>query len=205
MSEYAKGKVCVGFSYPVVAKYAAAAGVVSLTNGMVLARGVAVDVSVNTAGDNEFYADNALAESENDVFESGSLKLTVDGLFAEAERFITGQAEAVDEKFGETSVKLTKHSVQTVAPYVAVGVIAKYRSGGKTIFTPHIFPKTKFKAPGLKADTQGKSISWQVQELEAAICRDDSATADWKWVGEDFATEAEAKAALNTVCAVAAE
>lgn len=195
--EYAKGRVCTGFSYPLVAKYNAAGGAVTLSDPMVLARGVGVDISVNVAGENEFYADNALAESENDVFESGSLKLTVDGLFDKANRMISGQAEPEEATFGEQKVKLTKYAADAVPPYVAVGVIVEYKSAGKKIYTPTVVVKTKFKPAGTNAQTRGKTTTWQTQDLEATIHRADDGS--WKWVGEDFTTEAEAKTALNTI------
>lgn len=201
--EKAAGKVCVGFSYPVVAKYAANGGQVTLSAGRVLARGVSVDISVNTQDSTDFYADDVLAESSGELFKDGSIKLTVDGLLTEAERFISGQPEAQEVTFGETKVQLTKHSTKTDAPYVAVGVIAKYVSNGVELWVPYIFPKTKFKPAGLKAQTRGESISYQTQDLEATLHREDTEEANWKWVGEEFTTEAEAKAALNAVCAVA--
>lgn len=196
-SEYAVGRVCTGFSYPLVGLYGYAGGVVSITKPMVLARGVGVDISVNVASDNEFFADNALAESENDIFESGSLKLTVDGLFDKASRLISGQAEPAEVAFGESKVKLTKYSADAQPPYVTVGVIVEYKSAGQRIYTPTVVVKTKFKPAGTTAQTRGKTTSWQTQDLEAVIHRADDG--NWKWVGEDFATESEAKAALNTI------
>lgn len=198
---YAVGRVCTGFSYPLVALYAANGGNVTLSKGMVLARGVSVDISVNTASDNEFYADNMLAESENDIFESGTLKLTVDGLFDTANRMISGQAEPAEETFGEKKIKLTKYAAEAQPPYVAVGVIVEYKSAGKRIYAPVVVVKTKFKPAGTAAQTRGKSTSWQTQDLEATIHRADDG--NWKWVGEDFATEAEAKAALNAIFGLA--
>lgn len=197
MENYAAGKVAVGFSYPLVALYNANGSTVTLSNAMVLARGVSVDIRANVASDNEFYADNVLAESENDVFESGSLKLTVDGLFGAAERMISGLEEPQEVTFGEAKVKLTKHAVDAKAPYVAVGVIVAYKSNGKKIFTPTVVVKTKFKPVDTAAQTRGKTTSWQTQDLEAVIHRAEDG--NWKWVGEDFATEDEAKAALNAV------
>lgn len=197
--EYAKGRVCTGFSYPLVAKYNAAGGAVSLSEAMVLARGVGVDLSINTASDNDFYADNALAETETGVFESGSLRLTVDGLFEEANRMIFGQKAAEEVTFGENKVKLTKYSANAETPYIAVGMIVEYKSNGKFMYVPTVFPKTKFSTAGLSAQTRGKTVSYQTQTLEAAIHRCENAEAEWKWVGEDFTTEAAAKTALNTI------
>lgn len=203
MENYAKGRVATGFSYPVVGLYGCAGGVVSITEGMVLARGVSVDIKVNVASDNEFYADNALAESDNDIFESGTMKLTVDGLFGTAERLISGQAEPAEVSFGESKVKLTKHSTNVQPPYIAVGVIVEYRSNNKKIYVPSIIVKTKFKPLGTNVQTRGKTTSWQTQDLEATIHRVDDAEASWKWEGEDFTTEAEAKAVLNTIFSIA--
>ena len=200
--EYAVGRVCTGFSYPVVGKYACAGNAVNITNGMVLARGVGVDISINTASENEFYADNALAESENDVFESGSLKLTVDGLFDTANRLISGQAEPAEVTYGESKVKLTKYAADAAAPYISVGVIVEYKSAGKRMYTPTVIVKTKFKPAGTSAQTRGKTVSWQTQDLEATIHRAEDG--NWKWVGEDFATEAEAKAALDAIFGIVA-
>ena len=194
---YAVGRVTTGFSYPLVAKYSADGGKVTLSDAMVLARGVGVDIRVNVAGDNEFYADNMLAESENDIFESGTLKLTVDGLFDKANRMISGQAEPVEETFGEKKINLTKYAADAQPPYVAVGVIVEYKSAGKRIYVPTVLVKTKFKPADTSAQTRGKTTSWQTQDLEATIHRADDDS--WKWVGEDFGTEADAKAALNAI------
>lgn len=201
--EYAKGRVATGFSYPVVGLYGCVGGTVSITKGMVLARGVSVDISVNTASDNEFYADNVLAESDNDIFESGALKLTVDGLFGTAERLISGQAEPAEVTYGESKVKLTKHSANAQPPYISVGVVVEYRSNSKKIYVPTTILKNKFKPLGTSAQTRGKTTSWQTQDLEAVIHRADDADNSWKWVGEDFPTEAEAKAVLNTIFGIA--
>lgn len=199
MENYAKGRVATGFSYPLVGLYGCAGGVVTITKGMVLARGVNVDISVNVASDNEFYADNALAESDNDIFESGTLKLGVDGLFGTAERLISGQAEPQEVTYGESKVKLTKHSTNAQPPYIAVGVIVEYRSNNKKIYVPTTIIKTKFKPLGTNVQTRGKTTSWQTQDLEATIHRADDAESSWKWIGEDFATEAEAKAVLDAI------
>lgn len=200
-NEYAVGRVTTGFSYPVVGLYACNGGKVEITKGRVLARGVGVDIKINTSSENEFYADNALAESENDVFESGSMKLTVDGLFDAAERMISGQADPEEATYGETKVKLAKYAADAQPPYISVGVIVEYKSKNKKIYVPNVVVKTKFKPTGTSAQTRGKTTSWQTQDLETTIHRAEDG--NWKWVGEDFATEAEAKAVLNTIFGIA--
>ena len=64
----AAGKVCTGFSKPYVAKYSNAGGVVSYSGCMQLARGVSVSLSLDTTDDNNFYADNIVAETAAAVF-----------------------------------------------------------------------------------------------------------------------------------------
>lgn len=197
------GRVIVGFSHPVVAKYNNAGGVVTYSGGMVLARGVEVDLSIETDDDNNFYADNALAESANGEFASGAAKLIVDGLHADPERFILGLPEPKDVPYGESTVKVTKHGKNAKPPYVGIGFVVDYKSGGGHIYVPVILNKGKFRQHGTKAKTREDKTSWQTQELEADLHRDDSDDASWKWVGEDQASEAEAIAVLHGLLNVA--
>ena len=57
MSSY----VTIGFSKPYVAKYSAAGTNVTYTGGMDLGRGVSLSLDIETADDNNFYADNVIA------------------------------------------------------------------------------------------------------------------------------------------------
>ena len=87
----ANGAVTTGYSYPVVALYNNNGGTVSYTGGMDLARGVSVDPSIETSGDNNvFYANNAAAEEAQQRFRRGTATLTVDGLLRAAENLILG-------------------------------------------------------------------------------------------------------------------
>ena len=188
---FAAGKVCTGFSKPYAAKYNASGGVISFTEGRVLARGVNVKVAPDSSDDNGFYADNQLAESDNGVFTGGTLTLTVDGLLTAAERMLMGLPEAgADGWIG--------YGDNQQVPDVAVGYIARYMSGGVTTYTPTILVKTKFNQLSLSAATQEQEIDWQTQELTARIMRGENANHDWKLIPEnDYATEAEAEAALR--------
>lgn len=189
---FAAGKVCTGFSKPYVAKYNASGGVISFTEGRVLARGVNVQVAPDSSDDNGFYADNQLAESDNGVFTGGTLTLTVDGLLTSAEKMLMGLPEAgADGWIG--------YGDDQQVPDVAVGYIARYMSGGVTTYMPTILVKTKFNQLSLSAATQEQEIDWQTQELTARIMRGDDANHNWKYIPEEsFATEAEAEAALRT-------
>lgn len=189
---FAAGKVCTGFSKPYVARYSANAGIINFTGGRRLARGVNVSLEPEASNDNNFYADNQTAESASGVFTRGTVTLTVDGLFMDAERFIQGlPAAGSDGWVGYGDSKET--------PDIAVGYIARYMSGGVTTYVPTVLPKTKFGLFNQSAATQQEEIDWQTQELTANVMRADNANHDWKFVAEtEFATEEEAERALQT-------
>lgn len=186
----ANGKVCTGFSKPYVAKYSASGGVVSYTEGRALARGVEVSLSPDSSDDNKFYADNVEAETASGIFTGGTVTLTVDGLFIEAERFIMGLPAAGADGF-------TAYGDQQKAPYVGIGYIARYMSDGVTSYVPTIIAKAKFSIPEQNASTQEDAIDWQTQELTASITRGDDADHNWKYVGAGYETEELAETALK--------
>lgn len=201
----ANGKVCTGFSDPFVAKYACAGGAVTFSGGMPLARGVNVSISPDVSDGDVFYADNQAAESDEGQFTGGTVKLTVDGLHQAAERFIYGLPEPVEVPYGENQkAMMTKHGKSANAPYVGVGVVVRYQSAGVTTYVPIILVKAKFKTAGTEAATQEEGKNWQTQDLEASLHRDDTESADWKWVGEDMNTRDEALAVLKGILNVAA-
>ena len=201
----AAGKVCTGFSHPYVAKYSAEGGKVSFSDGMRLARGVKVSIAPDVGDDNVFYADNGAAESESGVFTGGTVKLTVDGLLQEAERFVYGLPAPSEVAYGETQkAMMTKHGAKAKPPYLGIGVVVRYQSDGVVTYVPLILVKAKFKTAGTEAATQEDKKTWQTQELEANLFRDDTEDADWKWVGEDLPTEAEAESIIKGIFCVAA-
>ena len=187
----AAGKVCTGFSKPYVAKYAASNSTVTYTAGQLLARGVNVTATPETSDDNNFYADNVVAESEAGTFTGGSINLTVDGLLVAAERLIMGLPAA-----GENG--LTAYGDNMSIPDVGIGFIARYQSGGGVTYTPIIFPRTAFELIETSAATQEENIDWQTQDLTATIKRAEDANRNWKYVGGELETEAAAEAVIKT-------
>jgi phi13 family phage major tail protein len=187
----AAGKVCTGFSLPYVAKYSNTGNAVTYSNGMKLARGVNVSIDPESSEDNGFFADNVLAENADATFTSATLTLTVDGLLKAAEEMIMGVAAPGTDGWIEYG------DDQTV-PYVGVGFIARYMSDGVTTFTPYVLAKCMFNQVPTNAETQEETINWQTQELTARVMRGDDAKHNWKYVGDDFETEAAAEAALKT-------
>lgn len=188
----ANGKVCTGFSMPWVALYAASAGSVTYSGGMALARGVSVQLDVEAGSDNDFYADNVMAESGDTAFQSGTLSLTVDGLKAAARKLISGvtSTKTVNSVSGDVYDDLQ------VVPYVGVGFVVRHMEAGVTTYAPIVIHKVKFNPEGLEAATQEEEIDWQTEELEGKILRDDSTNHAWKTIFADQTTE---EAALDVI------
>lgn len=192
----AAGKVCTGFSKPYVAKYAASGTTITYSDGQLLARGVDVEIEPETADDNNFYADNVLAESGDKVFTGGSITLTVDGLFVAAEKLIMGLPTT-------TTGDWIDYDDDQSVPYVGIGFIARYMSDGVTSYTPYVLCKCRFNEISTSAATQEDQIDWQTQELTATIYRGDSAKHAWKKLGKtDYSTEDAAEAAIKTLFAI---
>lgn len=187
----AAGKVCVGFSKPYVAVYSNSGTTITYSDGRVLARGVDVSIEPETSDDNKFYADNTEAETDAGTFSGGTLSLTVDGLHQEAESLIMGLPAA------DQSGWISYGDSQTV-PFVGVGYIAKYMSGGEITYVPTVIPKVVFNQISSAHATSEDSLNFQTQALTAQIKRADDADRSWKYLGEPQTTEALAEAAIKT-------
>lgn len=185
---------------PWVALYAESLGTVSYSSGIPLARGVDVTISVEGDSDNNFYADNVLAETDRQAFSSGTLTLTVDGLKDAARKLISGVStvESVTVSTG-TAVSFDVYDDQASVPYVGVGFVVRYMEDGVTSYVPVIIKKVKFSDPEITAATQNESIDWQTQSLEGTIMRDDSANHAWRMIGVAQTTEAAAYNAIKAV------
>nr|DAI81896.1 MAG TPA: tail tube protein [Caudoviricetes sp.] len=200
----AAGKVCTGFSMPYVAKYSNVGSVVTYSGVMQLARGVSVSLSLDTTDDNVFHADNVSAETAAAIFTGGTATLTVDGLLAEAEKFILGLPETTKVPAGGAQVDVSHYGDGMEIPYVGIGFVVRYQSGGVVTYAPVVLAKARFQQPGLDAATQEESIDWQTQELTATLMRDDTASHDWKLVGADQSTEEAAVEVLKAILGGAA-
>lgn len=186
----ANGRVITGFSKPYIANYAASGTTVTYSGGMVLARGVSVSLAPESADDNKFYADNVTAETAAGVFTGGTATITVDGLNPDARALAYGLPEAGSDGW-------TADGDTTNAPYVGIGYIVRYMSGGNVIYVPTVLAKTRLSIPAEEASTQEDEIDWQTTALDFTLMRDDSANHNWRFIGADFTTEEAAEAALK--------
>ena len=183
------GRVCTGFSKPYVAVYSNSGTTVTYSSGQLLARGVSVNLQPEASEDNNFYADNLVAESGAGEFIGGTVEFEVDGLFRDTEDLIYGSPAAVDGWVADGDAG--------DIPYCGAGFIVRWMSEGVTTYQPIVLPKIKFSLPEEERKTQEDDISWQTTTLKAALMRDDTANKTWRYRGSSYSTEAEAESALK--------
>lgn len=184
--------VTTGFSRIHVAKYANAGGAITYSGCRELARAKSMDAKVETTSDNNFYANNQVAETEPAQFKSGSATIVVDGLDQDEEAFILG-IEAAQASGSDPAEVAYGDGLNP--PYVGIGAVKRQMHNGVASYRPVIFTKSRFGIPSESAATQEESINWQTQTLTATILRDDSAKRNWKIIPrKNFATEEEAVA-----------
>lgn len=184
--------VTTGFSRIHVAKYSNVGSLVTYSDCRELARARNMETSVNTSEDNNFYANNRVAEQEPAQFVSGSANIGVDGLDPEEEAFILGitpttaAANGVDEiEYGDALNPL----------YVGIGAVKRQQLNNVPSFRPIIFTKARFAIPSEAAQTQETAVNWQDQTLTATLLRDDTTKRNWKIIPKkNFPTEDEAVA-----------
>ena len=186
----ANGRIITGFSKPYVAKYAESSGTVTYSDGMPLARGVEVQIEPEATEDNNFYADNVIAENEAGIFTGGTLTLTVDGLKDAANKLIYGLPTADSDGW-------YNYDTDQAVPHCGVGFVVRVQESGAVSFVPMILTKIQFNEPSTTATTAEDSIEWQTEELTAQIFRDDTAKRCWKKLGTAVSTEAAAEALIK--------
>lgn len=182
----------IGFSNPYIADYVHdGAGGVTYRNGMRAGRGVSRSITPEAASaDNNFYCDNAEGESDTGVFKSATLSLELAELTAGAQKRMLGAKTKQREINGKT-VETVDFADSMTPPYLGYGDIEKDMEHGQTLWTAIILKKVKFKTPTKSATTQGESISWQTQTIEAEAKKDDTADHSWQEFAQ-FESESEA-------------
>lgn len=187
----------IGLSKPYVAKYSANGGTPSYSGGILLAKAVEMNIEIESASDNDFYADNEIAETES-TFSNGTLTFTPDDLDQTSIAFILGMTETKVDGGTELVYDNTQNP-----PYLGFGAIIKKQKAGALKWRAIVLPKIKFNNPADAATTQGESIEWQTTELTASINRDDSEKQVWKREAT-FDTEAAAEAYIKTKLGITA-
>ncbi len=188
----------IGVSKPYVAKYSNTDTTVSYTSGQILDKMTEIDISINSAEDNNFYADNSIAESDSS-FSGGSVTVNTADLGPEATALVLGITPVpiadisgvTDEDVNELIFDDDQRS-----PYLGFGCIIKKRVNNVDKWRAIILTKIMLAVPNDAATTQGETIEWQTPQLTGTIMRDDSAKHAWKREAT-FTTEAQAEAYIK--------
>ena len=196
-----KSVVTTGFSNIHVALYAAENGAVSYTSVHKLGRSVSMSTDISTSDDNNFYADDRLAETETgSAFTDGSGTMTIDGLTPDDEAFLMGLKAGDKVTVGSNEVETLEYGAEMDPPYIGIGAVKKVQRDGKSYWGAMVLCKCRCKVPGDDASTQEDQIDWQTQDIDFTIMRDDSTKNRWKVIPKKlFETENDAVAFIKKV------
>ena len=183
----------IGLKYPVVGKYNESGGTVSHTDGMVLAKAIQANMSINLFNA-MLYADDGLSESDKG-FQDGTIGLNVDDLSQDAAKFIFGATEAAGGVTGDDTTKMLVYKGDDDVPDVGVGFYAPRKKSGVRSYRAIFFTRVKFGYPNETLDTKGEQITYGTPTIQGAIQLD--ATGVWKRE-ITVADEAKAVAWLKT-------
>lgn len=189
----------IGLSKPYFAIYSNSGTTVSYANGGLIGKATEMTLELEGAETNALYADNGIAESDNQ-FAGGTLTLSTDDLLPTPMLAILGlRKEAISGEGIETEGAswIIYDDAQTI-PYVGFGGIIKAKQNGVIKWIAVVLTKIQFANPGISAVTQGESIEWQTKELTATVMRDDSTAHTWQLSSTPLDTEAEAEAAIKS-------
>lgn len=188
----------IGLSKPYYALYNPNNGSPTYSSGGKIGKFTELTLEVEEADANNLYADNAIAESDNQ-FAGGSLTVTTDDLQPEHMLAILGlKQEAIDASGVETqSANWIVFDDDQTIPYLGFGGIIKKKINNVVKWVAVVFTKIQFANPGISAVTQGKTIEWQTQELTATVMRDDSAKHRWHIQSTLLDSEEDAEAAIE--------
>lgn len=170
----------IGVSGPWVAKYNNINGIVSYTDGVKLAKMTEFEAAPDDAGgQNNFFADNGIAESDSGSSGSGTITESVDNFSQEGSKLILGIKEETVTVDG-SPVKELVFDDDAAPGYFGHGIVVKKRKNGKDLWRAVVHTKVMYSVPSDAATTQGESIEWQAEELSAKYMRDDTAKRRWK-------------------------
>ena len=188
----------IGVSKPYVAKYSNTENTVTYSGGQILDKLTEIDVSINSAEDNNFYADNAIAESDSS-FSGGTVTINTADLGPEAAALVLGITPVpISDITGVTDEDVNEliFDDDQRSPYLGFGCIIKKRVNNVDKWRAIILTKIMLAVPNDAATTQGETIEWQTPQLTGTIMRDDSTKHAWKREAT-FTTEAQAEAYIK--------
>ena len=172
----------IGASKPMFAIYSHSGANVSYENGGVIGKLVEFSIDVESTNDNDFYADNGIAETQRNKFSSGSLSMQTDDLRQEISKVLLGLKEVTLSSVPgiEGTVTELVYDDDQNTPYLGIGMVQKKQIDNMNKWRAIVLKKIMFNVPADAATTEGESIDWQTPTVEATIMRDDSAKHEWK-------------------------
>lgn len=189
--------VVTGLSRIHIAKYAENGGNITYSDCVELARARGMTINVETTDSNNFYANNAVAETDGPNFKSGTADIEVDGLSGEEEKLINGTSETTVE-FDGKQIQVLDYGATATSPYFGIGGIRREKMNGVDGWRPILLTKAKFSPTSDEMKSQEEEIDWQPKALSATIMRDDSVAHNWKRItSEPFESEEKAAAFLK--------
>lgn len=184
----------VGLSKPYFAIYSSNETTVAYSGGGLMGKFTELSISLNEGTTNALYADNGPAEQDNQ-FNGGTVSMSTDELSPENLTSIFGAKK--ESAGGSGGASWYVWDDDQAIPYVAIGGIIKKKINGVVKWVAYVLPKVQFKTPGIAATTQGETISWQTQSLNADILRSDEPKHRWYQLSSYMETEAEAEALIK--------
>lgn len=188
----------VGCSYVKGGIYNNNNGVITYSSQTVIAKLVRMNITLDDSQDNDFFADNAVDETDS-TFAGGTYEIVTNDLTDAMSALILGlQENALTGITGvtDTGVKEVIFDDRQNTPYMGIGNVVKHKRGGSFVYTAIVLTKIQFKTPADAWETQGKNISWQTPTVRATIMKDDSTYHTWKQIAT-FTTEAQAIAYID--------
>ena len=188
----------VGCSYVKGGIYNNNNGTVTYSNQAVIAKLVRMQLSLDDSQDNDFYADNAVDETDSQ-FAGGTYEINTNDLTDEMSALILGlQTNTITSMTGVTDVGVKEiiFDDRQNTPYMGIGNVVKHKRDGTIYYRAIVLTKIQFRIPEESWDTQGKTISWQTPTVRGTVMRDDTTYHAWKYAAT-FSTEAQAIAYID--------
>jgi phi13 family phage major tail protein len=195
----------IGLSKPYFAKYANDGTTVTYSGGALLGKAVELSIELEGSDDNNLYADNGIAESEN-TFAGGTVTVTTDELEATTMLSVLGVTEEAITTTGLTTTdpKWYTWDDDQDTPYLGFAAIAKIMHNGLTKYQAIVLPKIKFSNPSDTFTTQGETIEWGTPEISGNIHRSDAVKSPWKKISSALDSEDDAEAVIRDFFGIAA-
>lgn len=168
-----------------------------------MGKAISASFTPATGGENNLYADNAIAETASIAAAGGTLTLTLDRLDSTAIQKLFGLTKTTETvQVGTTNVNGTGFNFNgsEAPPKVGVGFIRqKQEDNNRNHYEAIIFGCVTFQFPADDAQTLGDTVEWQTPTITGTVTTGEPGTA---WMKRfEFPTEAAAIKWLETTLA----